>query len=221
MDTCFLNSSLASQPGGQLGSYSNYASHAQPQIKPQDAVKSLQGRQGGPLSEKPRLHSSVEDFMLSDAQSRLEWHASSPSLPTQPVQRQQLQHLQPPPVQYQGARLSGPTDLLPSGEPFRLRNDAVQHLIQHSTAPLGFPNSDRAHIEGGSNKTSGDSSWFSMPEVTPQEIEQFRMSQQDFGEAPEEQVKTFIQGLKIQRMRQAQAMAEAGQQPPGQPEAMR
>lgn len=42
-----------------------------------------------------------------------------------------------------------------------------------------------------------------IPEVTPQEIQQFRMSQQSFREAPEEQIKMFIQRVKIQRMRQA------------------
>jgi hypothetical protein len=55
-----------------------------------------------------------------------------------------------------------------------------------------------------------------MPNVTPQEIQQFRMSQQNFREAPEEQIKAFIQRLKIQRIRQVQARADAGQQPPGQ-----
>lgn len=54
-----------------------------------------------------------------------------------------------------------------------------------------------------------------IPDVTPQEIQQFRMSQQNFREAPEEQIKMFIQRLKIQRMRQAMGMV--GQPPPGQP----
>lgn len=54
-----------------------------------------------------------------------------------------------------------------------------------------------------------------IPEVSPQEIQQFRMSQQSFREAPEEQVKMFIQRLKIQRMRQAAAMGMIGQPPPG------
>lgn len=49
-----------------------------------------------------------------------------------------------------------------------------------------------------------------IPEVTPQEIQQFRMSQQSFREAPEEQIKMFIQRLKIQRMRQAAGMGEVG-----------
>ena len=54
-----------------------------------------------------------------------------------------------------------------------------------------------------------------IPDVTPQEIQQFRMSQQNFREAPEEQIKMFIQRLKIQRMRHAMGMA--GQPQPGQP----
>ncbi|KAK7717406.1 hypothetical protein SLS64_002898 [Diaporthe eres] len=58
-----------------------------------------------------------------------------------------------------------------------------------------------------------------IPEVTPQEIQQFRMSQQNFREAPEEQIKMFIQRLKIQRMRQAAAMGVVGQPPSGQPAA--
>ncbi|KAG8161413.1 hypothetical protein KVR01_008400 [Diaporthe batatas] len=53
------------------------------------------------------------------------------------------------------------------------------------------------------------------PDVTPQEIQQFRMSQQNFRDAPEEQIKLFIQRIKLQRMRQAMGMV--GQPPPGQP----
>ncbi|POS78289.1 hypothetical protein DHEL01_v203319 [Diaporthe helianthi] len=54
-----------------------------------------------------------------------------------------------------------------------------------------------------------------IPDVTHQEIQQFRMTQQNFRDAPDEQVKMFIQRLKIQRMRQAMGMV--GQPPPGQP----
>lgn len=56
-----------------------------------------------------------------------------------------------------------------------------------------------------------------LPEVSPQEIQSFRMSQQNFREAPEEQIKMFIQRVKLQRMRQAAVMGVAGQPPPGQP----
>ncbi|KAJ0116525.1 hypothetical protein J7T55_007505 [Diaporthe amygdali] len=56
-----------------------------------------------------------------------------------------------------------------------------------------------------------------IPEVTPQEIQQFRMSQQNFREAPEEQIRAFIQRLKIQRMQRAAAMGLGGQPPSGQP----
>lgn len=57
-----------------------------------------------------------------------------------------------------------------------------------------------------------------MPEVTAAEIQQFRATQQHFREAPEEQIRAFIQRLKIQRMQQrAAAMGVGGQPPPGQP----
>lgn len=44
------------------------------------------------------------------------------------------------------------------------------------------------------------------PDVTPQEIQQFRISQQSLREAPKDQIRPSVQRLKMQRMRQAEAL---------------
>lgn len=51
------------------------------------------------------------------------------------------------------------------------------------------------------------------PEVTLQEVQQFRMAHQSLREAPDEQIRALIQQLKIQRMRRASAVVRDNRLP--------
>ncbi|KUI59232.1 hypothetical protein VP1G_06440 [Cytospora mali] len=58
-----------------------------------------------------------------------------------------------------------------------------------------------------------------LPEVTAQEIQNFRMTQEKFRETPDEQIRAFIQRIKIQRQVQAANQGHGAPQPSGQPAA--